>query len=411
MPQHSIGASAARPRVHQSGDRAKSRNPYIYALDPIRSVTALSVLSVHVIGFSAVLNSSALGYSIQLGVGSALHFTREVFMFTTAFVLVYTYAGSDFKLATYLRKRGVTVLVPYALWSVFYVAFNAYLDKVSLSPTRFARTTVKAILTGNASYQLYYILLTLQFYALFPLLLRFLPWIRRHMCSVLAVSLAVELVVLALDFIFVENLHAPSVFPSGWAARIDSHLPSVVLTYQFYFLLGVVAALHFDRVSAFLLAHGREIFVAFLLALGAFWFNFALSVWVGGNSADYGIAVLQPEMVPYSVVVLAFLGYLACRWAPPARRGEAPTKPRASGLWHTLADATFGVYLIHPVFLTPALAYVAPALPSALPAPLRVALLLLPVAALSVGASVLLLRTPVLSALVGRPSALPSREA
>jgi hypothetical protein len=107
-------------------------------------------------------------------------------------------------------------------------------------------------------------------------------------------------------------------------------------------------------------------------------------------------------------VVLAFLGYLACRWAPPPRAGEAPAKPRAAGTWHTLADATFGVYLVHPVFLTPALTYVAPALPDALPIPLRVTLILLPVAALSVGVSVLLLRTPGLSALVGRPSPWPS---
>jgi peptidoglycan/LPS O-acetylase OafA/YrhL len=403
MLPRTIGAPVARPTAQK-----KSRNPYIYALDPIRVFTALSVLSVHVIGFSAVLNTSALGYAVQLGAGSALHFTREVFMFTTAFVLVYTYAGSDFKLAAYLRKRGVTVLVPYLLWSVFYVAFTAWMGGVSLSPTRFAMTTLKAIPTGSASYQLYYILLTLQFYAIFPLLLRLLPWIRRHVRLVLATSLALELVVLALDFVFVENLHAPSVFPPGWAIRIDSYLPSFVLTYQFYFILGAVAALHFDRVSAFLLAHGRAIVAAFALALGAYWFNFALSVWVGHNTADYAIAVLQPEMVPYSVVVLAFLGYLACRWAPPARPGEAPAKPRGARTWHTLADATFGVYLVHPVFLTPALTYVAPTLPAALPIPVRVALILVPVAALSVGVSVLLLRTPGLSALVGRPSPWPS---
>ncbi len=408
--------SAIQPNIETKSVQApsvqtKRRNPYVYALDPIRVITALAVLSVHVIGFSAVMNSSDLGREIQLGAGSALHFTREVFMFTTAFVLVYTYAGANFNLTTYLRKRGITVLVPYLFWSVVYVAFNAWLSQTSLSAPRFAITTVKDVLTGNASYQLYYILLTLQFYAIFPLLLRLLPWIRRYMRRVLTISLAVEMVVLALDFVFVENMHAPSVFPNGWGTRIDFYLHRFVLAYQFYFLLGIVAALHFDRVSAFLLAHGREIVAAFVLVLAAFWFNFAFSVGVGHNSPDYAVAVLQPAMVPYSLVILAFFGYLACRWAPPSRNGEAPVKPRGAQTWHTLADTTFGIYLVHPLFLTPALVFVAPALPSALPVPLRVVILLVPVAALSVGLSLLLLKTPGLSGLVGRPSALPIPDA
>ena len=416
MLLRTIGQTRSTP-VAQSNVETKSvqtpsvqtnrRNPYVYALDPIRVITALSVLSVHVIGFSAVLNTSELGRDIQLGAGSALHFTREIFMFTTAFVLVYTYAGTNFNLRTYVRKRGVTVFVPYVFWSAVYVAFNAWLAETSLSAPQFAITMVKDVLTGNASYQLYYILLTLQFYALFPLLLRLLPWIRRYMRSVLTISLAVEMVVLALDFVFVENMHAPSVLPNGWGTRIDFYLHRFVLAYQFYFMLGIVAALHFDRVSAFLLAHGREIVAAFVLVLGAYWFNFAFSVGMGHNSADYAVAVLQPAMVPYSMVVLAFLGYLACRWAPLQRTGETSTKPRGAQMWHTLADTTFGIYLVHPLFLTPALIFVAPALPSALPVPLRVVMLLVPVAALSVGLSLLLLKTPGLSGLVGRPSAVP----
>src|SRR5579884_2658296 len=86
LPVTTLAAPAqVQPQVQRG---AKVRRPYLYALDPIRVVTALSVLAVHVFEFSSTLNSSTLGAQIQVGASSALHFTREIFMFTTAFVLV-----------------------------------------------------------------------------------------------------------------------------------------------------------------------------------------------------------------------------------------------------------------------------------------------------------------------------------
>ena len=401
----SLPTAAAAPQVQRP---AKVRRPYLYALDPIRVVTALAVLAVHVFEFSSVLNAAPLAVQIQVGASSALHFTREVFMFTTAFVLVYTYAGAAFNVKTFLRKRGVTVVVPYVLWSVVYVWFNAAMQRAALSPLRFTLTSLKAVLMGDASYQLYFILLSIQFYALFPLLLLVLPWLRRHARLVLTVSFVVELAMLSFDFVFLENLHAAPVFSTVWATRIDYYQDRFVLVYQFYFLLGALVALHVERVSAFLLAHGRAIAFAFALTLCAFWLNVIFAVGLGHVTVDYATAVLQPAMVPYTLVVLAFLGWLAVRWAPPPRTGEPAAKPRGARIWNTLADSTFGIYLVHPLFLTLALAFVVPALPTALPAPLRVLALLLLVAGVTVGASVALLRAPGLSGLVGRPSPLPT---
>ena len=403
---HSVSSLAPTAEIQRP---ARARRPYLYALDPIRVVTALSVLAVHVFEFSSVLNASPVAAQIQVGASSALHFTREVFMFTTAFVLVYTYAGKSFDVMTFLRKRGITVVVPYVLWSAVYVWFNAAMQQTSLSPLRYMLTTAKSVLMGDASYQLYFILLSIQFYALFPLLLRMLPWLRRHARLVLTLSFLVELALLSFDFVFLENRHAAPVFATVWATRIDYYQDRFVLVYQFYFLLGALLALHVERVSAFLLAHGRAIAVAFALTLGAFWLNVVFAVGLGHDTVEYATAVLQPAMVPYTLVVLAFLGWLAVRWAPPPQTGEPAAKPRGAQLWNTLAESTFGIYLVHPLFLTLALAFVVPALPSGVPAPLRVLALLLLVAGVSVGASIALLRTPGLSGLVGRPSPLPTR--
>ncbi len=51
---------------------------------------------------------------------SALHFTREIFIAITAFVMVYGYVNRPFRAKAFWRKRGLGVLLPYVLWSLFY---------------------------------------------------------------------------------------------------------------------------------------------------------------------------------------------------------------------------------------------------------------------------------------------------
>src|SRR6185437_6812035 len=151
---------------------------YLHEIDMVRVVTALSVIAVHAVAFTVVFNTTNLGVNLQNGVVSALHFTREVFLVLTAFVMVHNYTKRPLKLSTFWRKRGLGVVVPYIVWSLFYVWFN-----VERHPfDAWVHTALIDILIGNASYQLYYILLTIEFYIVLPLLLWFVlrykkyPW-------------------------------------------------------------------------------------------------------------------------------------------------------------------------------------------------------------------------------------------
>jgi acyl-CoA synthetase (AMP-forming)/AMP-acid ligase II/membrane-bound acyltransferase YfiQ involved in biofilm formation len=397
-PVAAVASTAAAEQTQGAATERRPRRPYLHELDPIRVITALAVVGVHVLTFAAVLDTTPAAMQMQLGMGSALHFTREVFMFTTAFVLVYTYAGANFDLKTFIRKRGIGVVVPYALWSLFYLVLN----RSFTSPAQFTLSAVKALLSGDASYQLYYILLTIQFYALFPLLLLVLPWIRRHQWLVLGASCALELVLLTVDYVYVQT---PPYASTWWGALFNDYQDRFLPIYQFYFILGAVAALNLERIRSLLRRHGATIVVTALVALSLLWMNYALAVWWLHQPDDYASSVLQPELLPYSLTVLAVLGWLACRWV--ARRGPNRA-PRGARFWRMLADAAFGIYLVHPLVLSFALRTIAPALPTAIPVALRVGLLWAFVGSLSAAISVLLMKTPVLSRLVGRSSSLPA---
>src|SRR5205823_10512004 len=104
-----------------------------------------------------------------------------------------------------------------------------------------------------------------------------------------------------------------------------------LLTYQFFFILGGLAALSLKQARAFVLSHGKWIVSGFVLALAALWLHFLLQVDVYHESLSYATSVLQPVMVFYSPVVIMLLCWLACRWASRTDRlGTNPSRQRRS---------------------------------------------------------------------------------
>lgn len=368
------------------------RRPHIYELDPLRACTALGVVAVHALYFTAFLNHTDAGMQIQNAIVVALHFTREVFMFVTAFALVYVYYGKPFQLKRFWFKRGIGVLLPYCIWSIVY----AWLNTSNHTPLPFIQTVLLDIVTGNASYQLYYILLTLQFYIILPLFLLFLRRVSRHPWIVLVVSCLLQIGVFYADY---HTIQEGVLASSSFWRFIQQYQDRFVLMYQFYFVLGGLTALYLPQVRAFLARHGRTIVCCFLLALAGLWIHFIFQVRIYGESIGYASSVLQPVMVPYSVALIACFFWFLNRWAS---RAQQDGKPKGYRFWHALSDASFGVYLIHALILTALLKWVVPVMPTAWPVALRVFLTWFITAGGAVLASVLLLRIPVLSRLVGR---------
>jgi peptidoglycan/LPS O-acetylase OafA/YrhL len=386
---YSLFSFLCQQRSEATLAQKQSKRPHVYELDPLRICTALSVVAVHVLFFTAYLNSSETGYQMQNALVVTFHFTREVFVFVTAFALVYVYNGRSISPFQFWKKRALGVVFPYIVWSIIYVLVNTPFS----SPGTFFQTTFFDILTGNASYQLYYILLTIQFYLIFPLCLPFIRACARRPWIALAVSFILQVVFFFIDYHTIQNSSQPF-----WQT-VSTYQDRFFLVYQFYFLLGGLTALYFQQVRAFVLRHGNVILGASFCALAALWLHFMLQVRVDRESISYASSVLQPIMVFYSVAIIFFALWLACCWVGKSQQGK---RPRGYRFWHTLSDASFGVYLIHALLLTAVLRWLLPALPTSWFEPVRVFLAWLITAGGSLAISILLTRLPVVSRLVGR---------
>lgn len=388
----SVPAEAA-PQARSS---ASDRKPHLRQLDRLRIITALSVVAVHVLGNSSFLDQHFGSLVVQDMFVTSFHFTREVFMFVTALALVYVYYGKPFDTGRFWRRRALGVLLPYCAWSVIYVLANVRPSSVG----QFLWSSLVAIVTGNASYQLYYIMLTLEFYIIFPWVLRILPLLARHLKTTLIVSFTLEVV-----FLFADHQLLPiASLSAGANTAISQFLDRFVLVYQFYFVLGALAALHLPAIKAFMLRHGAWMVIAGFVSLIALEVNYLAQVAPTSQAMARAVAVLQPMMAPYSLGAIAFLYWLALTLAESASRRKAA---RTERVWHQLSDAAFGVYLVHPLFIASALFVFVPLVRGQWPTALIIFCVWVIAAVCSVGATIVLLRTPILSRFVGRPGPSP----
>ncbi|HVB74635.1 MAG TPA: acyltransferase, partial [Ktedonobacteraceae bacterium] len=373
------------------------RRPHVYELDPLRITTALVVVAVHVLAFTVFLNQTTMGVQIQNAVITAIHYTREMFMFVTAFALVYVYYGKPFSATRFWKRRAVGVFLPYCIWSLVYLLVNQPQRTLS----SFITTLILDIISGSASYQLYFILLSLQFYILFPLFLPFVSFIKKHPWTTLAISFVLEVLMLYVDYHTLQRGAGAGVplWHFIWQCQ-----DSIIFTYQFYFILGALTAIYLPQVRSFLKRWGWWTLPAFLVALLALWVHYFMQVLYYKEASGYATSVLQPIMTFFSLAIIAFFFWLAYRWASNV---DEAGHPRSYRVWSVLSDASFGVYLIHALLLAWFLQVLVPAMPQAWPVVLRVLLTWIATAGSATLASIILMNIPVLSRLVGRSKPLP----
>ncbi|HVV30771.1 MAG TPA: acyltransferase, partial [Mycobacteriales bacterium] len=194
-----IAAAAAQTKGRDERDLTRG---HLYQVDIVRLLTFLAVMAVHSVAFTQTNENEVAG-----GVLMVLQFGRELFFALTGFVLVHA-ARRPTRLWPFWRKRFTYVLVPYLGWSAIYIAYR---QAQSWAPPLTWHGFWWDLLTGGAQYHLYFLLVSMQLYAVFPWLLRFLRATAAHAVSVLAVVSALNLGWLAL-------LHFGQV-PAGGAGR------------------------------------------------------------------------------------------------------------------------------------------------------------------------------------------------
>ncbi len=252
-------------------------------------------------------------------------------MALTGFVLTYSLFGKSLNWKAVWIKRYKLVLFPYMIWSAAYMLIFATFAGVGV----FFLTYGKNLLDGGAWFHLYYLLITMQFYLVLPLFLRLMRVAKKHPLGVVLGALVFQLALMAYD------QYGVGAHPSF----LNRYMGDEVWTYTVFFVVGGVAALHWERIRDWLHTHLRQVFWLTVLSAALMEAEFFLQTYLGHNMTKAD-AVLQPAMIPWAIMIIALLAAIGVRYE--AARVLSP------GRWTVVkwvADLSFGIYLGHPMLL------------------------------------------------------------
>jgi peptidoglycan/LPS O-acetylase OafA/YrhL len=315
--------------------RGRSR-PHIIAFDLIRVLIIAFVVGVHTLAIGGGKVTLVLGAFIIV-----FHTSRELFFLLTTLVLTYNYGHRrQVRWLAFWRRRYSLVLPAYTAWSlIYFLADGERLDPFSAALIAFGHD----LLTADARYHLYFLLVTMQVYLAFPLL----RWLLRKTSGHhLALFLAAGAYQLALAF----AMYYPPVSNRPVEAWLHVAEPqSMLQSYLLYVIGGAIAGWHFDSLAAFTRRHASAASIGLVAGAGvcAGVGSYFAGVVVGGESPGTASAVFQPVVV---IETLAFAWALLAAGLLWTDAGARHRRLIAAG-----GDCSFGIYLAHPLVLQGAL--------------------------------------------------------
>jgi len=315
---------------------APRSRPHIIAFDMIRLIIMVFVVSVHTLSFAGGHVTMSIG-----AVTTVFHTSRELFLLLTALVLTYNYGHRPLKAGRFWRRRFWLVLPAYIAWSAIYYAADGH------ARGAFPGAFLKDLLNAGARYHLYFLLVSMQIYLLFPLIRWVLKKTERYHAWLFCAALVYQ-AWLTVGLHYKVGRHG-----NGLLAQFlnGAGLGYWIDTYVLYVVAGALAGWHFEQLCAFTRRHlrsGWRVTAVAAVGLAAGLGAFLIETEVYGATPNNASAVFQPVVI---VEALAFgwalLGAGLLWSASVSKDGGAPFRKFAAAG----SASSFGIYLAHPLVL------------------------------------------------------------
>ncbi len=311
---------------HVTETKRKSK-PKLLELDIVRAVAILAVVLIHSTSDATVeLPPGSGSQAMYLALNKLANFAVPVFILISGLVLFYRYQddfGGKQALQFYLR-RVKQVLYPYLVWSAFYYLYNQwifYRDSLHWNTGEF----LDLLPWADASYHLYFMVIIVQFYLLFPLLMWMCRAFRWFRSGLIWIGLLIQ-----AGFYAYHNW----VEPFG-------HMPSLCINYFSMFTLGGWIGLHYEAFSGWIRKHFVWVLPLTVVLGFGFMGLFQMEVRLNVVLAHPWYQVLFFAYAAFAAMSLIRLGQLLLERAKAASR-----------VLMALGAASFGIYLAHPAVLT-----------------------------------------------------------
>ncbi len=285
----------------------------VFHISILRAIATILVVLIHVTA-TPLVSVKNIHYFLAIDIISSLSKCAVyTFIFISAFLLSGKYKDAKIEYAQFEKKRLLKVLIPYIIWSTIYYMIFVYRGIYAFDIVFY----IKNLMLGNHLYHLYFIIIIIQFYLLFPLLRKY---IYRFNTSIFFIFL------LILNIVF-------SLSPVPYKDRI-------FLNYILIFYCGLYAGYNIEKFNHMIDRFKNYIIVLFICIVGIYAFV-QYSIYF---KHIYFSAIMINTSFMFLGIIGAVFYYLISLYIVES------TKYSRRILYH-ISLGSFTIYLAHPFVL------------------------------------------------------------
>lgn len=294
-------------------------------------LTMASLLYMLLVIFIHIASECVTGYrtdSLPFAVMCSAHrmssFVVQGFLFLSGVKLFLPRKNDMFSYRKFYLSRAKRVVLPYLLVFALFCVYFVLTGRLGFDLPYFLREC----LTGGLVGHFYYVAIMCQFYLLIPL------WrFTAERCSMVLTCFVSLLTML------ICRVHLPEVVQllTGYELTLNSRL---FTTFLFYFVCGIFCGKHYDRFAEFLQNHRREITILFAVT----GIIDCILIWVIRNGVYYPTWADDFHVLYCTAAILFTLS---------VSKMFVERHPKFAGISFIrhLSNASYNVYLIHPLFI------------------------------------------------------------
>lgn len=311
-----------------------TKRSYLHEVDFMRLFFIAGVLLNHTINafIGAMDAQDQFSPEFLKSVRLIFHFSRNSFLLVSGLVLTLNYFNRHYWL-TFYRKRFAGSFWPYIIWAFILLSLIVIVGGTHFKAQNFT-TDYFTLLIHGSSFHLYFMLLIMQLYLVFPAIVwLFKNWSHQY---ILLISFISQLL---LDTIIKYQLH--NIDRSNWPYWFKAFSINI-FSYQFYFIFGTYLCLHYQTIYQLLQKHLRLLIIlATGLAFGTIiyinWFNMTLLK----LNYDAATSTHQPYLQLYATAMILLGFWLGKQYATH----RTQLSPQFDWLIKNGAKISFGIYL------------------------------------------------------------------
>ncbi|MBC2726386.1 acyltransferase [Desulfosporosinus sp.] len=302
----------------------------IEEINYLRGFGVLAVIAIHTTGYFTVIKEFNSLVLLTLWTDVFSQFAVPLFILISGFVLARNYRN-DFPLIDFYKKRIRSIIPQYLLFSVLYTAFNNWAAMKASSLSTNFKLLLKNIWHADASYHLWFFLLIIVFYLLYPIIIRLYTLFKQRDRAEQFLAL-----LLILQTLFMVSLHTP--YLAG--TRVN------FIGFLFYFGLGIYTADHYKQLKEGFKRQTSILFtMSMALTLGSsFFIIIGLTTGYRYNTTPDYFFIGSELVYPMFRVVTFLLLYNVARYLLEKKKSVL------AKVMNKIGQYSFGIYLIHIFF-------------------------------------------------------------